>query len=299
MLLKNKYFSTSSKVHWHRPLLWILYCLIVVVLFKEYNIDLGIPLAIPSILGTAISLFLGFRTNSAYQRWWEARKIWGGIINNSRTLARQVLTFGDVDEKAGSGIRQDIINRQIAWSWFLAHRLRNLGWSANGEEYLYEEEVIQMNEESDHIPNELLLLQAKDLKELVVHGEMDDFYFRKIDSTLTELCNAMGRAERIKSTVFPTQYALFTLIFINIFLFLLPLGMVETLGYYIIPIHMAIGFTFGMIQSIAESMQAPFDNKPNDIPIFSICRTIERNLLEMSGCEKLPEPYAAKDGVLM
>ena len=75
--------------------------------------------------------------------------------------------------------------------------------------------------------------------------------------------------------------------------------MVDSLGYYSIPVHIAIGFTFGMIQSIAESMQSPFDNKPNDIPMFSICRTVERNLLEMMGDENLPDTIKDEEGVLM
>lgn len=296
MLLKNKYYSKSTKVLWHRPLLWAIYCSIVVVLFKEFNVDLTIPMAIPSILGTAISLFLGFRTNSAYQRWWEARKVWGEIINNSRTFARQVLQFGDPLKERD--LRTRIINRQISWNWSLAYRLRKLGWSIESKKYLITAEVEQLKS-AEHIPNLLLLSQEKDLNQLKHKKAIDDFYLRKIDSTLKELCDSMGKCERIKTTVFPTQYALFTLIFINLFLFLLPLGIAESLGYFSIPIHIAIGFTFGMIQSIAESMQNPFDNKPNDIPMFSICRTIERNLLEMIGNKDLPEHYKEQDGVLM
>ena len=297
MLVKHKYYSKSTKVLWHRPLLWTVYCTLIVVAYQIFKVDLAIPLAIPSILGTAISLFLGFRTNSAYQRWWEARKIWGEIINNSRTFTRQVLLlFGNKDiEKE---LRKRIIKRQIAWNWSLSYRLRGLGWSVESENYL-ENEDIKILKNGDHVPNLILLQQEKDLNKLMDTKEFDGFYFRKIDSTVKELCDSMGKAERIKTTVFPTQYALFTLIFINIFLFLLPLGMVESLGFFSIPIHVAIGFTFGMIQSIAESMQDPFENKQNDIPLFSISRTIERNLLEMMDEEKIPAPYEAEDGVLM
>jgi putative membrane protein len=294
MLLKHKYYSKSSKIPWHRPLFWTFYCLIIVVLFKVLHVNIGIPLAIPSILGTAISLFLGFRTNSAYQRWWEARKVWGEIVNNSRTLARQVLSFGRGD----SDFTKRIIHRQIAWNWSLAYRLRDLGWSKETEDYLVANEIEKLKN-VNHVSNIILLTQEKDLREIVWNGDIDDFDFRKIDATLKELCDSMGKCERIKSTVFPTQYSLFTLVFINTFLVLLPLGMVTSLGYFSIPIHIAVGFTFGMIQSIAESMQDPFENRPNDVPIFSICRTIERNLLEMAGLENLPESYESKDGVLM
>ncbi|MGB0851323.1 MAG: bestrophin family ion channel, partial [Bacteroidia bacterium] len=180
----------------------------------------------------------------------------------------------------------------------LAYRLRNLGWSTETESYINKSEIESLKE-ADHIPNQILTLQQQSLTSMVKSELIDDFYLRKIDSTLKELCDSMGKCERIKSTVFPTQYALFTLVFIVIFLILLPLGLVSHLGYLSIPVHLAIGFTFGMIQGIAESMQNPFDNKPNDIPMFSICRTVERNLLEMMGKSELPEPIQATDGVLM
>ena len=294
MLLRHKYYSKQSKIPWYRPFFWTLYCTAIVFVFKEFQVDIGIPLAIPSILGTAISLFLGFRTNSAYQRWWEARKVWGEIVNNSRTLARQVLNFGI----GNSDSRTNIIHRQIAWNWSLAYRLRGLGWSNEADTYLSEQEIKRLKK-SEHVPNLLLLEQERELTNLVKNGELDSFDLRKIDSTLKELCDSMGKCERIKGTVFPTQYSLFTLVFINTFLTLLPLGMVSSLGYFSVPIHITIGFTFGMIQNIAESMQAPFENRPNDIPIFSISRIIERNLLEMTEAKVLPKVYASKDGVLM
>lgn len=296
MLLKHKYYSKSNKVLWYRPILWSAYTTLIVVIHVVYGLNLSIPIAIPAILGTAISLFLGFRTNSAYQRWWEARIIWGEIVNNSRSLARQVLIFGNGDiENKG---RVKIIHRQIVWCWSLAHSLRRINKTTVAQKYLDIDEFNKLSKKV-HIPNLLLLNQEIDIKSLVSIGELDDFDFRAIDTTLKELTDSMGKCERIKNTVFPTQYSLFTLIFINIFLFLLPLGMVDSLGYFAIPIHIAIGFTFGMIQSIAEAMQDPFENKPNDIPIYAICRNIERNLLEMIGSDSLPKPLNAVDGVLM
>lgn len=296
MLLKQKYFVKGAKFLWYRPLFWLLYSGAVVLVFKELQVKLAIPIAIPSIIGTAIALFLGFRTNSAYQRWWEARKVWGEIINNSRTLARQILHFGKPD--VGLATRHRIMQRQIAWCWALARTLRNQKWDDEASKYLEPDEHQKLLS-TDHVPNELLNTQQKDLRKLVDDEGFDDFYFRKADSTLKELCDSMGKCERIQKTVFPTQYALFTLIFLNIFLLLLPLAIVETLGYFTIPLQFIIGFTFAMIQNIAIAMQDPFENKANDIPMSSISRGIERNLLEMMGEKNLPEPYPANDGILM
>lgn len=281
---------------WLRPLFWALYCTSIILLTKFWKEDLQIPMAVPSIIGTAIALFLGFRTNSAYQRWWEARKIWGEIINNSRTLTRQVLTY--TAKNPSHKIARRIARRQIAWSWTLARTLREQDWKKEATTYL-EEEDFQKLLEGEHKGNLLLLQQAEDLRKLVHSGEMDKFDFRQIDETLTALCNSMGKCERIKKTVFPTRYALFTLVFINIFQFLLPLGMAVPMGYLSIPVHMVVGFTFGMIQEIARSMQDPFEDHPNSIPMNSICRSIERNILELLGNKELPEPLKPVKRILM
>lgn len=295
MLLKHKFLTGTSKAPFFRPFFWALYGFAIALLYVEFHIDLTIPITIPSILGTAISLFLGFRTNSAYQRWWEARKIWGEIINNSRTVARQILLFGNKD---GEALRKLMVQRQIGWCWSLAYNLRELDGKTELEKHLLKDEFQQILK-AQNITNTLLFNQEKDAKKLNEIGAINDFDFRKIDSSIKDLCDSMGKSERIKKTVFPTQYSLFTLVFINMFLLLLPLGIVGSLGYYLVPIIVAIGFTFGMIQNIAESMQNPFDNKANDVPLFAMCRTIERDLLEMTGEPNLPEPIKAERGILM
>jgi len=295
MLVENKY-SFQSDVPWKRPVFWVIYSAIIATLFVVLDVNIGIPLAIPSILGTAISLFLGFRTNSAYQRWWEARKVWGAIVNNSRTLARQILTFGNTKKSANTRIQ--IIKRQIAWNWTLAYALRGLGNSPEAKDYLFSTEETEI-QNAKHPNNILLLNQEKDLSNMVSSQALSDFDFRKIDSTLKELTDSMGKCERIKKTVFPIQYSLYTMVFVNLFLALLPLGLVPIIGFFTIPIHFAIGFTFGMIQRIAEDMQDPFEGTQNDTAMFTISRGIEQNLLEMMGEKNLPEAYPVKDGAVM
>ena len=295
MLIGNKY-SFQSHVPWQRPVFWVSYSAIIASIYVLLNINIDIPLAVPAILGTAVSLFLGFRTNSAYQRWWEARKIWGAITNNSRTLARQILTFGNAFESVNT--RNRIIKRQIAWNWTLAYSLRNLGNSDEAEEYLNPDELMKI-QNSKHPNNILLLNQEKDLSSLVEGQALNEFDFRTIDSTLKELTDSMGKCERIKKTVFPTQYSLYTAIFINLFLALLPFGLVPVIGFFTLPVHFSIGFTFGMIQRIAEDMQDPFEGTQNDTAMFTMSRGIEQNLLEMMGEKELPEAYPVKDGVMM
>lgn len=296
MFVKNRLYTGANKWVLIRPVIWSIYSVIIAYLFINRNLDLAVPMAFLAVIGTAISLFLSFRTNSAYARWWEARKVWGEIVNNSRTLARQVLLFGQKNE--GAELRQKMVQYQIAWCWNLAYGLRKKGWSQEGKKYLdiAEREKIK---QSSNIPNEILFQQQKHLAELENSNMIDAFDRRRIDETLKQLCDSMGKSERIKNTVFPTQYSLFTIIFINLFLLLLPLGLVEHLGYYTVLAQTAVGFTFGMIQNIAVLMQDPFENKPNDTPMFALSRTIEINLLEMCGETELPEKKQPVNGVLM
>ena len=295
MHLKNKVFQ-AKKFPWYRPLIWLLYALAISILYANTNWIKSIPLAIPSIIGTAISLFLGFRTNSSYQRWWEARKIWGEIVNNSRTLARQILTFGDASKNIK--IRKSIVYRQIYWCWILAHKLRKLPLNQDQNKYLDSSEEKEI-ENSTNVPNKVLFNQQIALSKLLQDGSINDFDFRKIDGTLKLLCDSMGKCERIKNTEFPTQYSLYTRVFLYVFLILFPLAIVESMGYYTVLIQFLTGFTFIMIQNIAFSLQDPFENNASDIPVFAISRTIERNLLEMTGEKNLPEDWKAENNVLM
>lgn len=295
MYLKNKRIQ-PKKIPWYRPLFWLLYAVIISVLYMNTNWIKTIPLAIPSIIGTAISLFLGFRTNSAYQRWWEARKIWGEIVNDSRTLARQILTFGDATKNIKT--RKSIVYHQIYWCWILAHKLRGLPFNQTQNKYLTDNEEKEL-ENSTNGPNKVLFNQQIALSNLVQNESINDFDFRKIDGTLKLLCDSMGKCERIKKTEFPTQYSLYTRVFLYIFLLLFPLAIVESMGYYTALIQFLTGFTFIMIQNIAISLQDPFENSADDIPVFAISRTIERNLLEIMGEKNLPEEWKAENNVLM
>lgn len=295
MLTTNKFYPTGKKTSYLRPLWWAIYGTVVVYLAKSNMLQLNMPLTVASILGTAISLFLGFRTNSAYQRWWEARKVWGEIVNESRNLSRQIMCYGSESEVE---MRTRILRRHIAWCWALTSHLRKTPQEEALRTYLVPQDYDRLVQKENQV-NDLLLLQESDAKALLVNKSIDDFYYRKISSTLQRLCNAQGKCERIKNTVFPTQYALFTLVFINLFLLVLPWCLVGALGYTAVVVHVSVGFTFGMIQNIAESIQDPFENAANDIPISALSRTIERDILESMGEVSLPDRIQDENDILM
>ncbi|WP_439584258.1 bestrophin family protein [Dyadobacter bucti] len=275
------------------------YATLVFYLFSYHNWHfLSFPISIITILGTALSLLLGFRTNSAYDRWWEARKVWGEIVNDSRTLVRQSMSFISAPRQEKDQHVSHIAHLQIAWCYALSNSLRKEPVLVYADLHLESSELDYASAQ-DNIPNAILnLLQIK-YSDLHEEGKIETLLYQNLDQTIQRLCDAMGKCERIKNTVFPTQYSFFVHFVIFIFTLILPMGLVESIGRIAIPISFTISFLFFYVEWIAYIMQNPFENGPNDIPMTSLCRTIEINLLEMIGAPKIPEKILPKKGVIM
>lgn len=254
---------------------------------------IDIPSSIPALLGAAISLFLGFITNSAYDRWWEARKLWGAIVNDSRTWARQVMGM------CPPNYRKFLIFRQIAWCYSLTHMLRRKD-DINQLTDIITQDDIDKIVKHHHKPNAILALQGHTLKSLRDSKEITDYQYIELERTLLRLTNHMGGCERIKNTIFPTQYSFFVHLFIMLFLYILPLGVVEDLQYLTIPFTLVLALVFLMVETFEVSMQDPFDGEPTDTPITAISRTIDINLRQMvDDNEWTPEPLEPINGILM
>lgn len=264
----------------------------VVYLLKSNGVagDISVPGYIATILGTTIALLLGFRTNQAYDRWWEARKVWGAIVNDSRTLIRQVTTFTNFDTTGDTqavSTCRSIAYRQIAWCYSLGQSLRGLNPLEGLEKYLPAEEI-EIIKKADNKPNHLIKLHSKDIQKLVAAGTINHLQQQLTDETLTKLCDSMGMCERIKNTVFPRTYSMFVEFFVYLFVIILPFSLLEDFGIVEIPLTAAIASAFFLIEKTAIHMQDPFENKPTDTPVTAIARTIEINLKEMMG-ETAPE----------
>lgn len=235
-----------------------------------------IPIAMSAIIGTALSLLLAFRTAQAYERWWEARIIWGAIVNDSRTLIRQVKQF--LPEK-DTKIVQDFAYRQIIWCYVLGESLRKLSYSKKVYDYVKEHKLSKNN-----IPNAIINQHSEALSKL----EISDFKQIQIDSTLSRLCDSMGKCERIKNTVFPKSYSLLVHFFIYVFATLLPFGLDDK--YVLVEIFLTalIPIIFIAIERTAIILQDPFENVTTDIPMTSLAITIEINIKELIGDTDLP-----------
>lgn len=246
--------------------------------------EIDIPLAISTILGFAISIVLGFRTNSAYDRWWEARKVWGEIANQTTNLTRQLIGFADL----GNVEVRMVVHYLIYWSYALKNSLRGDKNSVGLEAYLPEDELIHFQNEVNQA-DQLLSKIEQNLKDLNQKNIIDSYQLVALDATIKELNQARYRCEGIKNTVFPIQYRVFTNMAIFIFLVMLPYGMLQSTGIFVIPISIVVMMFFVFLERIAHYLQNPFRNKDSDIPMSSICRNIEISLLSMINVEKLPD----------
>ncbi len=258
---------------------------ICIQFFDEYLHvpGLAIPISIPTLLGVAISLIITFRINQSYDRWWEARKIWGAIVNDSRSLVRQILTFPiqeNADAEKIHKMQRRVAYRQIGWNFALGESLRGFDPQQNKESYISKEDMAFIRQH-DNVPNAILLLHSRDITELHAAGSINDYQQMQLDSTITRLCDWMGMSERIKGTVFPKLYALTLKFFLYLFVLLLPLGIIEYFGAAEAIIMVILTLPFFMLEKAALSLQDPFENRPTDISVTAIAKTIEANIRHM------------------
>lgn len=264
-----------------------LYALGIAVVYYVYpSLRITIPLAVPAVLGTVISLLLGFRSNQAYDRWWEARHIWGAIVNESRTLARQVMSFTSINNNGYENedikeFRKRIIQRQIAWCYSLGRHLRNENAVTGLEKYLNKNEITNIKS-VDNIPSALIQEMGNDLLIAYENGWVNSYQQIELDRTFTRLCDAMGKCERIKNTVFPSTYSLYIHLSLLLFIGLLPFGVIEYFGFVEVPLVVAISACFLLIEKMAIHLQDPFENKPTDTPMTHIAQNIEKNINQVS-----------------
>lgn len=276
----------------------IVYIIVIAVFFyllKYFFLEYlpAIPLAMVSIVGTAISLILAFRINQSYDRWWEARKVWGAIVNDSRTLVLQLASFireADLQREEIKQVYIRIAHRQIAWCYCLGQSLRKSDPLANMGHLIGPEELTSIAQHSNK-PNALLRQHTSDLKILVAENIIDSIQQVQLDNTILRLCESMGKCERINNTVFPRTYSLIVHFFIYMFTVMLSLSLVESVGLYELPILTVIASAFLLIERTGIEMQDPFRGRPTDTAVTSIARTIEINIRQMLGEQEIPAPY--------
>ena len=253
------------------------------------------PIAIPAFLGTAISVILSFKLNQSYDRWWEARKIWGSIVNDSRNFVLQLQTFVN---PGNDNIIRRMVFRQIAWCFALGRTLRELDPIENLGSYLGSEELEKIKSHRNK-PLAILQLNSQELAGLKQKQQLDVFSAVQINATLVNLTNFMGMAERIKSTVFPATYRLFLHGFIYLFVITLSISLNNIASYFEVPLLILISSAFFLLERTATHLQDPFSNKPTDTAMTAIATTIEINLKQLINEKDIPPVQQPKEFYLM
>lgn len=274
------------KARWDPVVVLVIAGLVELLVYLHRGYLPKVPIALPAFLGTAISLLLSFKLNQSYDRWWEARKIWGAIVNDSRTLVRQLLTFVDGETE----LVHRSARRQIAWCYCLGQSLRGLDWKQGSVEHL---SAAELAEAATQVNKPLALLQfhARDVAQLARDGQLSDYRRVAIDATLSRLTDWMGMAERIRNTVFPKTYRLFLHAIIYLFLTMLSVSLAEVRGTWQIGITTVVAIPLLLLEKTATHMQDPFANRPTDTSMTAIARAIEINLRNLIGDEEVPPPW--------
>lgn len=326
-------------------ILWITaWSVLVTALFQFFHLEWFIIPWLPiSVIGTAVAFYLGFKNNQAYDRLWEARKIWGAIVNSSRMwgsnvkayVGNQFMTENASNEEIES-LQKRLLYRHIAYLYTLRSQLliptqwehisqsghvgktakkRMERWGVgllNDDVTIEELTAYLPPNELDRLINykntatQIIDQQSQDLKILRERDLIDDFRHMELQKLLNDFYTHQGKAERIKKFPLPRQYGSVSFIFVSLFIFLLPLGMVSEfhkLGHWAmwlsVPFTVMVGWVYIMMELVGDYSENPFEGMGNDIPMLSLCRIIEIDLKEMLGEKDLPPSIKAKNGVLM
>lgn len=267
----------------------------VIVTVTYFYLPFSAPPLPVTIFGSVLALFLGFRSNSAYQRWWEGRGLWGLMINASRNLARAARNF--MPDPDAAEMKRSIVLRQIAYVNALRCQLRRQQPDA---------EVLRRLSRADadpalarvNVANGILDGTGRRIDEARRKGWIDTIQQAQMEAVLVDIANAQGGMERLKNTPLPYQYRFLPTLFTHIFCVLLPIGLVETLQLATPLGSTVAGLMFLAVLAIGDDLVDPFANAVHDLPLLAMCRTIEIDLLQAIG-DEAPEPIQPdKDGVL-
>ncbi|MEM7161639.1 MAG: bestrophin family ion channel [Bacteroidota bacterium] len=327
------------KFSWLNLFLFILYG--TIVYFLHHNLehagkDISIPFQPLSTIGIAVAFYIGFKNNQSYDRFWEGRKIWGQIVNYSRTWGNQVMSFvtlrktdGSLSEADVNHMHKILIYRHMAWMNALRLQLRakvahskeyrskhlqrlgedrpeEIHWKEEVGKFIIKDKEVDMCRRAKNTATQLIRSQGEELKMLMENGMIEDFRHMEMMGTLEQLYVFQGKCERIKNTPLPRQYAHFSSIFTWIFILLLPWGLLgefskmgHDLSWLTIPFFVLIAWIFITMEAVGDNSEDPFEGFVNDVPMTALCRTIEIDLRDMLGEDNLPPKIQAKDGVLM
>ena len=283
---------------WTRALAVAFLSLIVTILYEKapgfHHSVTPVPF---TLLGLPLSIFLGFRNSAAYDRFWEGRKIWGQIVNTSRSFTRQVLTIvrplDEADLPAEKETEKALVHLLIAWVHSLRHHLRDEDPRPTIERIIPGTVV----EGEPNIPVALLQRIADRLAIELEKGRINPFHYPLIEASLTVLTDQQGAAERIKSTPVPFSYAVLIHRIVAGYCVLLPFGLFESAEWATPVVVLVVSYALFGLDAIGDEIEQPFGYDNNDLALDSITTSIEGTARARIG-EPIPPKVQPKDYVL-
>lgn len=325
----GSHYKLREFLFWTRRDIYALTALALVptVLFQVFEFKwLAIPWVPIALIGTAAAFIVGFKNTQTYNRLWEARQIWGAIVNSSRSWGIMVKDFVG----AGKTVHEQLIYRHCAWLTALRFQLREpRSWENSDKSYNREYRRLfivpeQSTSLADELKNyldegeyqyvltkknratQLIALQSKQLAELRAAGLIEPFEHVEMEKRLADLYDQQGKCERIKNFPYPRQFASINLFFIRLFVIMLPFGMLnefqklgEHLVWLTVPFSLIVSWVFTSMEKVGEATENPFEGGANDVPISALSRTIEIDLRDMLDEKDLPAPLVAVNNILM
>jgi ion channel-forming bestrophin family protein len=330
-----------------RVLLWgtfaglpaVVWSIVIFALYAFADLHfLRVPFLPIATIGTAVAFYVGFKNNAAYERFWEGRKIWGGVVNSSRAWAAGIVAYLDGGEQTAltDETRRELLYRHLAWTNALRVQLRKnsrfFDKPARGTRMRLEKHAEHMRNDWDkevgpflsagefaevsgmvNPATHLVLHQGQRLAALVAEGRLDLFRQLELMNILNELYDLQGMCERIKNTPFPRQYAEYSRVFTFAFVTLVPFGMLDVFAdsidlavgadAWVLAIPMVVAsalvtWVFRTMEGIGDMSEDPFERSMNDVPMNALCIAIERDLRQILGEETVPGPEQPADGIL-
>ncbi|MCA9622319.1 MAG: bestrophin [Myxococcales bacterium] len=283
--------GTVMQQIWRRWLLVGALAISVTYYHHLFELKTGLTVAPFSLVGLALSIFLGFRNNTSYDRFWEGRKLWGALVNTSRSLARQLLTLV---RPASEALRRELIYRVIAYVHGLRLHLRDDDDLSVLEKFLPEEEVEALRAEKNR-PAAIAHRLAERLRDLYDDEAIHAFHLASLDRNLGALIDIQGGCERIKATPIPYSYNVLIHRIVAVYCFSLPFGLVTTTNLFTPVVVLIVSYAFFGLDALGDQIEEPFGVDPNDLPLDTLCAIIETNLRQRLGETQLPK---IPDGVI-
>jgi ion channel-forming bestrophin family protein len=292
--------GSTLETTWARILFVTVVAILVTYLELHYDIQRYTLTTTPfTIVGVALGIFLGFRNNAAYERFWEGRILWGSLVNTSRNLARQAFSVIHAHEVSDdlTRFRERFIRRVIAFAHALRHHLRETDPVDELSKYLAADDLKEVAD-SSHRPLVILQQLGRDLGFARTHRWLHELNVPEIDQQLVELSNVLGGCERIKNTPIPFTYTVLIHRIVGFYCLFLPFGLVDTATILTPFVVFLVSHAFFGLDAVGDEIEQPFDTEPNDLPIAAISRNIEINLLSILKDPSRPEPIKPVNGIL-